>query len=213
MNRIMHSSVLGILASVAIGVAALVVTQSFNTTGRPLPVLPVAKEIAVEHVPFGPVRPARVMPAIAVTMSDGGKQQLPEVVSGHWTIAQLMFTGCSTTCPVQGAIFEQVQNQLGSKAGQVKLLSLSIDPLGDTPEALQTWIAQFGAGPQWQAAVTGLDDLGPLLDVLNGRGEGIDVHNARVFLISPEGELVYVTEDMPSPRSLIVLLDEAMRNG
>lgn len=175
------------------------------------PILPPAETgAAATHLPFGPVRPTRAVPDMVVTLSNGSARQLRDVLTGHWTLVQLMFTGCSTTCPVQGAIFQETQKRLVAVDGDVRLLSLSIDPLGDTPARLAEWQRQFAAGERWQAAVPRLEDLGPLLDVLGGRGDGVDIHNARVFVITPNGELAYITEEMPAPQALADLARDAL---
>jgi protein SCO1/2 len=209
----------GFTAIIAAGVVALLaVSMGPGLMERwsgpaPLPALPPAETQAATHLPFGPVRPARALPGIYITLSDGTKQRLDNLLAGHWTVVQLIFTGCSTTCPVQGAIFQETQKRLDAIDGDVRLLSISIDPLGDTPELLEKWRRQFEAGNRWQAAVPQIDDLGALLDVLGGRGEGVDIHNARAYFINPRGELQYITEEMPSPKFLTNLARDALKSS
>ncbi|MGK6309802.1 SCO family protein [Variovorax sp. DT-64] len=66
----------------------------------------------------------------------------------------MMFTGCSTVCPIQGALFAALQAAMAAEhSPTLRLLSLSIDPLADDPAALSAWLRRFGAGPAWSAAV------------------------------------------------------------
>jgi protein SCO1/2 len=207
---------LPLLSSLVAGLVA-VLAAAFIFLGQErasaLPLLPPAQDIKAVHLPFGLVNPPQPMPEISLTLSDGSEAPLPAVLKGRWTLIQLMFTGCSTTCPVQGAIFTETQRLLGRNKRNVELLSVSIDTLGDTPEALGNWLQQFEAGPNWRAALPKPDGLVGLLDVLEGRSKGVDVHNARVFLINPNGALVYRTEEMPSPASLVRLIEDALKSS
>jgi protein SCO1/2 len=68
-----------------------------------------------------------------------------------------IFTTCTTICPVLSATFTQVQRELGDEAGQLRMISISIDPEYDTPERLRDYAVRFKAGPQW-AFYTGTND-------------------------------------------------------
>ncbi len=198
-----------LVAAVALAVAALSFT-GFSRSALAPPEIPAARVEQTAHLPFGHVNPPRPMPDITMVLADGAEQQLGRVLAGRWTLVQLMFTGCSTTCPVQGAIFAETQQRLKASGADVGLLSLSIDPLGDTPTALAGWLKDFGAASNWTAGLTAPDTLVEVLDVLEGRGAGVDVHNARVFIIDPNGMLVYRTEEMPDPGSLVRLIEQAI---
>lgn len=175
-----------------------------------LPELPPGQTAVTGHLPFGPVRPAKDLPEITVVTSGGQTKPLADLLAGHWTAAQFVFTGCSITCPVQGAIFSNAQQQITGSAASAEFLSISIDPVGDTPEAFTAWLNRFGAGKKWQGAIPQNDGLAKLLDVMGGRGTGADIHDARVYIFSPEGKLAYITEEMPDPGKLAALLEEAV---
>ena len=72
----------------------------------------------------------------------GRSIDLSTLLRGKVTAVQLMFAGCSSTCPIQGAVFAAVAQQV--KAPDAQLLSLTIDPLGDSPQALRSWLGRFG---------------------------------------------------------------------
>jgi protein SCO1 len=205
----MWLSAMLLLAFVAITTALILQTRE----SPPLPVLTAGGEAAAGHLPFGPVSPAREFPILAAVANDGGTVSLPTMFEGHWTLAQFMFTGCSTTCPLQGAIFQETQRRLKVEGLEVSLLSVSIDPLGDTPESLTGWLAQFEAGKNWKGIIPKPDGLTAILDLMGGRGEGVDVHDARVYLIQPDAKLAYITEEMPAPAALVGLIKAAIAAG
>ena len=64
-------------------------------------------------------------------------------------MVNFIFTTCTAICPMMTSIFQQVQKRLGDDAEKVLMVSVSIDPEHDSPEALAKYAAQFRAGPQW----------------------------------------------------------------
>ena len=61
-----------------------------------------------------------------------------------------VYTTCTTVCPVLSAVFGQLQGRLGQRLGRdVFLVSVSVDPIRDTPSRLQAYAAQHQAGPGW----------------------------------------------------------------
>jgi len=165
------------------------------------------------HNAPGAVDPPRPAPRTAITRHDGRKADLASLLRGRVTAMQLMFTGCSNTCPIQGALFAAAEQQLAGGAtgpGAGQLLSLSVDPLGDDAAALKAWRAKFGAGSLWSAAVPAMQDLDPLLDFLQGRQAGADRHTAQVYFFNRRAELVLRTVDFPQPAEVVRLLQALM---
>jgi protein SCO1/2 len=162
------------------------------------------------HDPFGPMRPPLPAPKLRLTREDGSAFDLPTQLRGRISAVQLMFTGCSATCPIQGALFAALAPMVAAQR-EMQLLSLSIDPLGDSPQALAAWRARFGAATNWQAAVPGVRDVDRLLDFLRGRAQGVDRHTAQIYLFDRQARLAYRTADMPPARFVADLMNELSR--
>jgi protein SCO1/2 len=64
-------------------------------------------------------------------------------------LLNFIFTSCTSVCPPMSQTFAATQERLGSRASQLQLVSISIDPEHDTPKRLQAYAQRFGAGPQW----------------------------------------------------------------
>jgi protein SCO1/2 len=186
------------------------VTRTSPSATTPAPSLPAARPLEGHEMRFGPIRPVRPMPAATVTLDDGTEATLAEVLDGRWTLLQLMFTSCSTTCPIQGAIYQRLQDMIAADDGKVLLLSLSIDPAGDSARAMRSWLDTYEAGPNWRGVIPAIGDLDAISLTLNGAGEGVDVHDARIYFIDPDGNLVYASEDMAPPETLYSLSREAL---
>ena len=133
--------------------------------------------------------------------------KLPAITTHHATAVQLMFTGCTTTCPMQGAIFEGVQKLLPEmNARGIQLLSLSVDPQNDTPAAMSAWLRRFHAGQTWSGAAPENKDLARLKGFF-GRGVGSsDDHSTQVHILDRASRLVWRTSELPSPEEIAALL-------
>lgn len=159
---------------------------------------------AGSHAPFGRVDPPQAPPALNMTGDDGRRFKLPQRLRGATTGVQLMFTGCSAICPIQGALFADVAGRL--QGSGIRLLSLSVDPLGDDARALRGWLDRFGADERWRAAVPAPDELDAMLDFLRGRASGVDRHTGQVYLFDRQGRLVWRTPELPPPAYVAEML-------
>jgi len=155
----------------------------------------VTPAIAVDS-PTGWLEPKLAAPPFRIISADGRRVTLAGAISGKVTAVQLMFTGCSSTCPIQGAFFAVVANRLHSADAQ--LLSVSIDALGDTPVTMLTWQAKFGKTASWLSAVADVADVDRLADFMKGKSGKSGTHTAQVFVFDRQARLCYRTGDLPS---------------
>jgi len=80
----------------------------------------------------------------------GASVALRTLLEGDQPIAlNFIFTTCTTICPVMTSTFAQMRRDLGDAAGQVRLISISIDPEYDRPAVLKEYAGRFGAGEGW----------------------------------------------------------------
>lgn len=71
----------------------------------------------------------------------------------HKTVAiNFVFTSCTSSCPLSTAVFRQVQK--GSGIQQAQLITISVDPVNDTPEKFLLFSKKFNAQQGW-AFITG----------------------------------------------------------
>jgi protein SCO1 len=145
-------------------------------------------------------------PALDFKLTDhlGRARGLREMLSGRVTVVQTMFTGCSTVCPIQGAVFAELQRRLtkiNSKQA-VQLLSLSIDPLGDSPTALKAWLERLQAESNWSAGVPQMADVVPLQRSLDGPASrnknGADEHSDRLYFFDAQARLRWRSGALPA---------------
>jgi protein SCO1/2 len=156
----------------------------------------------------GRIKPPAPVPDVQLLCQSGASATLGSLVAGHATAVQLMFTQCTTTCPIQAAIFQRVQRLVPDMSGKgIQLLSLSIDPVSDTPKALSAWLRRFHAGPAWIAAAPSAKD-GSLLQEFFGRAKSSYAdHSTQVNIVDRSGQLVWRTIELPTAEEIAEVLE------
>ncbi|GAA3406960.1 SCO family protein [Paenibacillus hodogayensis] len=64
-------------------------------------------------------------------------------LKGKVWVADFIFTHCTTVCPTLTANMAKLQSELKQAGVQAQLVSFSVDPENDTPDALKTYIGKF----------------------------------------------------------------------
>jgi protein SCO1/2 len=73
-----------------------------------------------------------------------------DLVKDKAVIINLMYSGCGEICPANSAELAKINDLLGERMGRdITMLSISIDPVADTPERLNQYWQAFGAKPGW----------------------------------------------------------------
>jgi protein SCO1/2 len=174
---------------------------------------------AVPPLDFEPPPPGtytlhRIMaaPDGEVLGADGRRERLARFTRGGITLLGFIYTTCIDPdgCPLAYRIFDELRHAVASSPearGAVRLVTLSFDPLRDTPDVMRRYagsrLSVDGTGVPWYFLTTrSARELAPLVD-----GFGQDVrytvdrsrgtarrelsHVLKVFLIDPAG---YVRE-------------------
>lgn len=73
-----------------------------------------------------------------------------DLVKDKTVIINLTYTSCGDTCPVNTAELAKINDLLGPRMGRdIVMLSISVDPVADTPARMKQYWEAFGAKPGW----------------------------------------------------------------
>lgn len=142
----------------------------------------------------------------------GRKRLLDDMLSQRITALQTIYTGCSSVCPLQGALFSAVQERIPHIRARhpIQLLSLGIDPLSDSPSALRDWLTRFQAGPDWHAATPALQDVDRIRIALSGSQlplGNIADHSTQIYCFDANAMLRWRSADLPRADEICNVLD------
>lgn len=85
-----------------------------------------------------------------------------DLIDDRLVVVNFIFTSCTTICSPMGANFAALQQRLGGGT-DVRLVSVSLDPAGDTPGRLKAWSERFGAKPGWTLVTGSREEIDRLL--------------------------------------------------
>lgn len=113
-------------------------------------------------------RSKMVIPDVPVLDQHGNKLHFyTDLIKDKTVAINFIFTNCTTICPPLAATFARLQKEMGDKVGKdVHLISISVDPVTDTPERLKAWGAKFKAGPGWTFVTGEKQEMDKLLNAL-----------------------------------------------
>lgn len=97
-----------------------------------------------------------VVPPFSLLDQDG-RPVTDQSLRGQVWAANFLFTSCPTECPPLAKATRRLQELLGPDAAQRKLaiVSISVDPMTDTPEVLREFAKKYGADHQTWRFLTG----------------------------------------------------------
>ena len=129
-----------------------------------------------------------------------------DVIKGKTVAINFIFTTCTTICPPLTAIMRQIQREMGARVGRdVLLVSVSVDPLTDTPERLKSFAAKFDAGPGWTFVTGRKTDIDKLLRALGAYVNDKNNHTP-IILVGNERTGYWTRSYGLAPASTIVRL-------
>jgi protein SCO1/2 len=111
--------------------------------------------------------------------TEGKSHDLSRFTGGKVTLLSFIYSSCADPggCPYAYMVFHQLQSRLARDprlASQVRLVSLSFDPMRDTPEVLALYAgdnARAGRPVEWAFLTT--DSVKDLLPILDGFGQDV----------------------------------------
>ncbi len=136
-----------------------------------------------------------------------------DLVKGRTVAINFIFTTCTTICPPMTATFRRVQQQLDKQSnGDVKLISVSVDPTTDTPERLYDFAEKFKAGPGWTFVTGDKAEIDSLLRALGAAVADRNDHTPMVLVGNDAAGYWTRTYGLSSPDALVKVITEASKH-
>jgi protein SCO1 len=149
------------------------------------------------------------IPDIELIDQDGRTVHLyTDLVKGRVAALSFIFTTCTTICPLIGANLGRLQTELDqSLGGDIALISVSVDPVTDTPQRMKAWGAQFGARPGWELLTGGKEAVDQLLKAAGLFTPDIQSHSPFLLLVNGRtGDRIRVNAiETPPPKVAEIL--------
>ena len=112
------------------------------------------------------------------------------LAAGHPVALNFFFASCRSICPVMTATFASMRTRLG-KAQDLTVVSVTIDPEQDTPDALRTYAESFSAEAGW-TFLTGEPDAVQAVQSAFGADAGGKFNHRPLFFLRASGASSWV---------------------
>jgi protein SCO1 len=200
---------------------SLLVLPAFTRTGRAQEGKQAPAEQCEQHkhkdMVLGAEKPAPLLkkiaiPDVAVIDQDGRELNFyRDLVKGKVVAINFIFTTCTTICPPLAATFVKVGNLGGDRFGkEFTLISVSVDPVTDTPQRLKAWSAKFKAKPGWSLVTGKKDDIDTLLKALGAFAASKQDHTPMALIINDDKGAWTRTYGLASAAKLLGAIDAAI---
>ena len=196
--------------------AATIFGQSPTPAQRPKPPEPASMPKAETGSAAPQVSPAeKYFSDVELIDQDGQKHRFyNDILKNKVVVINTFFTTCTNICPPMNRNFEKMQEALGDRLGKaVFLISITVDPVTDTPPRLKEYSRRFHARPGWIFLTGKKENVDWALYKLGQYVESKDDHTS-IFIIGnePKGlwkkafglaqvdELIRIMEDVIADR-------------
>ncbi|KMK74764.1 SCO family protein [Alkalihalobacillus pseudalcaliphilus] len=121
-----------------------------------------------------------------------------EDLADNYYLANMVFTFCTTVCPVMTPNMLHLQKALEEEGVDIQFVTFTVDPERDTPEHLKNYGTNVGANLETWHFLSGYDQKEIMEFSVEGfkqpvqpYPDGSDIgHSTRFFLINKEGQVI-----------------------
>jgi|SRR6185295_2186706 len=142
------------------------------------------------------------------TLTDqNGMRRTDKDFRGKFMLVFFGYTYCPDICPTSLAVEAEALEAIGSRAGRVVPIFISVDPQRDTPDKLKSYLASFDPKPPSTrpnfVGLTGSDEeiaqaakayqvyyKAHITGLMGGNSEYAVDHTGNIYLMDPEGKFV-----------------------
>ena len=151
------------------------------------------------------LRPVRQAPPISLRNYLGEPVTLSQY-RGKAVLVTFLYAHCPNVCPLIASHLHVVQQELGREARRVQIIAVSVDPRGDTPSSVATFLREHLMAGRMQYLIGSLDQLAATWKAWNV-GSKADAaspefvaHSALVYGVTASGKVktIYSANFQPS---------------
>lgn len=155
------------------------------------------------------------IPDLVLSDQEGRKVRFySDLIKDKVVVLSFFYTSCVYTCTRQGKVFSELQSLLGERLGKsVFLISVTTDPVTDTPARLKAWGARYHVRPGW-VLVTGEEaEMNKLLIQFTGSPAGGGTHLPSTFIGNDSRGLWTSAAGMFAPEELLKVVNHIAPEG
>lgn len=136
-----------------------------------------------------------------------------DLVKGKVVVISFFFTKCNDVCPMLGRSIAKLKTRLGKRLGRdVFLISVSKDPVNDTPEQISKWVKEYGASSGWTLLTGEPSVIKQLLWDFGGEQLGQTNHESILIVGNDRTGVWTSTDGLLFPNDIVKVIDDVSRS-
>ena len=153
------------------------------------------------------IQPPRAAPALALRDYKGRAVNLA-AFRGQAVLVTFVYTHCPDVCPLIVTNLAAAQRELASEARHLQIIAVTVDPVRDTPRAVEEFLAKRRATGAVDYLIGSRKQLLPIwkawgIAVSTNKYEQAEGHTAVVFGITPSGKIVVAYPSTFTPADIV----------
>jgi protein SCO1 len=144
----------------------------------------------------GPANPGREYFTDTILLDQNGAHHrfYSDLIAGRTVIINIVFTSCRSSCPLTLGKLAELQDLFGDRMGEIVFLSISVDPVMDTPQMLRVYADALNARPGWYFLTGPADAVYNVLRRLGDRSNNPEEHSDVIIVGNdPSGAWIKLT--------------------
>lgn len=131
-----------------------------------------------------------------------------DLVRGRKVLINFAFTSCKGVCPGMTANLARVQKLLGARVGkEISILTISVDPVNDTPAVLKQFATKFQAAAGWSFLTGTPENVAAVLKRLGGLAKKPEEHASTLLVGDASSGYWVKTVATARPEDIVYLVD------
>ena len=131
-----------------------------------------------------------------------------DVIGDRIVVVNFIYTSCKTVCPISSALFARLQDLIrGKNLKETRLVSITLDPLYDTPSRLKRYAGQYDAGDQWLWITGTRDHIAAVTRGLGASTDNFRDHESLVLVGDARTSTWTAYNTLPEPEILFAEIE------
>ena len=131
-------------------------------------------------------------PAFRLADARGGTLSSSSLEGAPYAVT-FLYTACPDVCPIIGEEIRRALSELGPDARRLRVVAISVDPRGDTPDAVRLWLRRHREPSNFHYLVGSRAELQPVWKAYFAApqipGDPESSHTAAIWLVDRRGRL------------------------
>jgi protein SCO1/2 len=144
---------------------------------------------------------------------NGKPENLAKLMEGRTIVVNTIFTSCDASCPIMEKTFATIQDHYASQMGkELVLVSISVDPANDTPQALKAYASKVKAKDGWYFLTGTKEQVDYALKRFGVPAEKREMHSNLMFAGNDKTGLWKKIHGMAKADEIVAAVDSVLRD-